>query len=177
MNLDIRACEETETEINNRLGVISKFNTVITRDFRGYLLNDIIVYIDRKAKLYCKNVFETELIEFKLEGNNLIISYDGKEYESLSGGEKQKIDLIIQLAIRDMLCTNTSFSSNILVLDEIFDNLDNIGCQRILDLITKQLYDISSIFIITHHGNELDIPYDNIIQIMKDNNGVTRLCN
>lgn len=177
LNLDIKECEEIETEIDSRLGIISKFNTVITRDFRGYLLNDIIVYINSRAKEYCKDVFGTDLIEFVLDGNNLLISYNNKEYEALSGGERQKVDLIIQFAIRDMLCRHTSFSSNIIVLDEIFDNLDSVGCQRILDLITKKLYDISSIFIISHHGNELNIPYDDIIKITKDNNGVTRLDN
>jgi DNA repair exonuclease SbcCD ATPase subunit len=175
LNLDIKECEEIETEINNRLGIISKFNTVITRDFRGYLLNDIIVYINSRAKEYCKDVFGTDLIDFSLDGNNLLIGYNNKEYEALSGGERQKVDLIIQFAIRDMLCRHTSFSSNIIVMDEIFDNLDDIGCQKILDLITTKLYDISSIFIISHHGNELNIPYDDKIKIIKDNNGVTRL--
>lgn len=165
----------SEEEINNRLGIINKFNTVITRDFRGYLLNDIIVYINRRAKEYCQDVFGTDLLEFTLDGNNLLISYNGKEYEALSGGERQKVDLIIQFAIRDMLCRHTSFSSNILVLDEIFDNLDDKGCQRVLDLITNKLYDISSIFIITHHGNELNVPYDDVIRIEKDNNGITRI--
>ena len=177
LNISIKECEETENEINNRLGIISKFNTVITRDFRGYLLNDIIVYINSRAKEYCKDVFGTDLIEFVLDGNNLLISYNNKEYEALSGGERQKIDLIIQFAIRDMLCRHTSFSSNIIVMDEIFDNLDDIGCQKILDLITTKLYDISSIFIISHHGNELNIPYDDKIKIIKDNDGVTRLDN
>ena len=115
------------------------------------------------------------MIDFYLDGNNLLISYNNKEYEALSGGERQKVDLIIQFAIRDMLCQHTSFSSNIIVLDEIFDNLDDIGCQKILDLITNKLYDISSIFIISHHGNELNIPYDDIIRIVKNNNGVTEI--
>lgn len=174
LNDAIKEYEESETEVNNRLGIISKFNTVITRDFRGYLLNDIIVSINTRAKEYCKDVFGTDLIGFVLDGNNLLISYNNKEYESLSGGERQKVDLIIQFAIRDMLCCHTSFSSNIIVLDEIFDNLDDIGCQKILDLITTKLYDISSIFIISHHGNELNIPYDDIIRIEKDANGITK---
>jgi len=175
--IHINNLQISEEEINNRLGIISKFNTVITRDFRGYLLNDIIVYINSRAKEYCEDVFGTDLIDFSLDGNNLLISYNGKEYEALSGGERQKVDLIIQFAIRDMLCRHTSFSSNIIVMDEIFDNLDDIGCQKIIDLITKKLYDISSIFIISHHGNELNIPYDDVIKIEKDNNGITRLCN
>lgn len=175
--LDNKELDVKENTINERLNIQNKFNTVITRDFRGYLLSDIIVYIDRKAKSYCKEVFGTELIAFTLNGNNLDITYNNKEYEALSGGERQKVDLIIQFAIRDMLCNRASFSSNIIVLDEIFDNLDDIGCQKVLDLITTYLYDISTIFIITHHGNELNIPYDNIIKIQKDNNGITRLCN
>ena len=173
--LDNKELDEKESILNDRLSIQSKFNTAITRDFRGYLLNDIIVYINRKAKEYCKDIFNTELLSFTLEGNNLLISYDGKEYESLSGGERQKVDLIIQFAIRDMLCKHTSFSSNILILDEIFDNLDDVGCQKLLDLITTKLYDISSIFIITHHGNELNIPYDDIIKIEKDNDGISRI--
>ena len=175
LTLDIEKCENSENELNDRVSNISKFNTTVTRDFRGYLLNDIIVYINSRAKEYCKDVFGTDLIDFSLDGNNLLISYNGKEYEALSGGERQKVDLIIQFAIRDMLCRHTSFSSNLIVMDEIFDNLDDIGCQKILDLITNKLYDISSIFIITHHGNELNVPYDDIIRIEKDNNGVTRI--
>lgn len=170
-----RELDEQESVLNDRIAIQNKFNTAITRDFRGYLLNDIIVYINSKAKEYCKDVFGTDLIEFTLDGNNLLISYNNKEYEALSGGERQKVDLIIQFAIRDMLCKHTSFSSNIIVMDEIFDNLDDMGCQKIIDLITTKLYDISSIFIITHHGNELNVPYDNVISIEKDNNGVTRI--
>ena len=175
LNIDIKEYEESEDEINQRLGIINKFNTVITRDFRGYLLNDIIVYINKKAKEYCELVFGTQLIDFTLDGNNLLISYNNKEYEALSGGERQKVDLIIQFAIRDMLCKHTNFSSNLIVLDEIFDNLDDVGCQKILDLITTRLHDISSIFIITHHGVELSIPYDNIIKVEKSSDGISRV--
>lgn len=166
-----------ESVLSDRLGIQNKFNTAISRDFRGYLLNDIIVYINSRAKEYCREMFNTELIEFTLDGNNLLISYNGKEYEALSGGERQKIDLIVQFAIRDMLCKHTGFSSNILVMDEIFDNLDDVGSQKVIDLILSKLCDISSIFIITHHGNELGIPCDNLIKSEKDDTGITRLCN
>ena len=63
----------------------------------------------------------------------------------------------------------------LIVLDEIFDNLDYIGCQRVLDLISNKLNDLDSIFIITHHENELDIPVDKTITIIKDIHGVSKL--
>lgn len=163
-------------EVEARLKTISKFSTAVSRDFRGYLLDDIIVYINSRAKEYCHDVFGTDLIDFCLDGNNLLISYGGKEYEALSGGERQKVDLIVQFSIRDMLCSSTAFSSNIIVLDEIFDNLDAVGCKRVVDTISTRLSDIHSIFIISHHGSELNIPCDNILRVEKDEYGVTRLC-
>lgn len=160
-------------DIENRSQIISKFNTIITRDFRGYLLQSVIEFINNKAKEYAQDIFETDLIEFCLDGNNISISYNNKQYEALSGGERQKVDIIIQFSIRDMLCKYTNFSTNLLALDEIFDNLDDLGSQKIIDLISKKLSDISSVFIISHHGNELNIPCDNEVFVIKDVNGVS----
>ena len=162
-------------DLNSRLTVISKFNTIITRDFRGYLLNNIISYLDAKAKDYCSKVFNTSLLNVYLDGNNISITYDNKFYESLSGGEKQKIDIILQLSLRDTLCNMVNFSSNLLALDEIFDNLDDIGTKQLIDFITSELTDISSVFIISHHSQELNIPYDQEIIICKDANGVSTI--
>lgn len=161
-------------DMGRRLAVINKMNTIITRDFRGYLLQNSIEFIDRKAKEYSKEVFDTDKLDFKLDGNSISISYDGKEYENLSGGEKQKVDLIVQLSLRDMLCKHLNFSSNILVLDELFDNLDSIGCQRVLNLISSKLSDVESIFIVTHH-TDIAIPADKEIVVVKDSNKISKV--
>lgn len=180
LNRSIKEHEDTLLYNNNvmedtkeRLSIINKFNTVLSRDFRGYLLESIVEFINSVAKKYCLDVFETDYIEFKLDGNNIAISYNNKQYESLSGGERQKIDIILQLALRDMLCKYTDFSTNLLVLDEIFDNLDELGCSKIIDLISNKLNDISSIYIISHHGDELNIPSDNELIVVKECNGVS----
>lgn len=161
-----------KNKISAKLDVISKFITVTNRDFRGYLLKNVISYIDKKAKEYCIEVFNTNDIQFMLDGNNIDIRYSNKEYEILSGGEKQKIDMIIQLALRDMLCQFLDFRSNIIALDEIFDNMDIEGCDKVIDLISKKLSDVGSVFIVTHH-QDLNIPNDNIITIIKQENGVS----
>lgn len=153
---------------------INKIETVIKRDFRGCLLKNVIDFIDNRAKKYAQVVFNNNLLEFKQEGNNISISFDNKEYESLSGGEQKKLDVIIQLAIRDMLCHLINFSSNILVCDEIFDALDITGCQKVLDLISSDLEDISSVFIVTHRDN-LCIPCDNEIHVIKDANKISHV--
>lgn len=156
----------------NHINVVSKFKTLITRDFRGYLLSNVINYINIKSKEYSNLIFNTDKTSFELNGNNIDISYDGKMYENLSGGEKQKIDLIVQLSLRDMLCEYLNFSSNILVVDEIFDNLDAHGCDKVVNMITSKLSDIDSVFIITHHMS-LNIPYDKEVIVIKDEQGVS----
>lgn len=156
------------------ISVINKFNSIVTRDFRGYLLKSIIDYIDIKSKEYSQIVFETNKLNFQLDGNNISINYDDKPYEALSGGEKQKVDLIVQFAIRDMLCKYLGFSSNIIVLDEIFDNLDAQGCQNILNLISSKLNDVQSIFIITHHS-DISIPADYEINVVKGADKISRI--
>lgn len=160
--------------IESRLEIIAKFNTAVSRDFRGYLLNNVISYINSKAKEYSKYVFDTDKIDFILDGNSINICYCNKQYENLSGGERQKVDLIIQFSIRDMLCKFLNFSCNVLIVDEIFDNLDSIGCQRVINLISTKLQDISNIFIVTHRA-DLEIPYDREIIVEKDCKGISRI--
>lgn len=161
-------------EFKKHIEVINKMETSIKRDFRGYLLSNIILYINHKCKEYAINIFNNDNVEFKLDGNNISISYNNKEYENLSGGERQKIDLIVQLAIRSMLCTYLNFSCNILILDEITDNLDGVGCQNIINFITNELLDIENIFIISHH-QDIQLPYDNEILVMKNEDGVSEI--
>ena len=158
---------------NSHLEIVNKMSTIANRDFRGFLLTNVIEYISNKAKEYSKYIFGSDSIDFKLEGNNIFIGYCDKSYESLSGGEKQKVDLIVQFSIRDMLSQFLNFTSNILCLDEIFDGLDNFGCQRVIDMVSNRFNDVSSIFIITHHDNELAIPYDEQITLIKNENGVS----
>lgn len=159
-------------DCENRLDVINKFVTIVSRDFRGYLLKSLIEYIDKTAKEYSMCVFDTDKISFSLNGNNIDIGYCGKPYENLSSGERQKVDLIVQFSIRDMLCRYLGFGCNMLVLDEIFDGLDFFGCQKIVELVSTKLPGIDSIFVVTHRA-DLSIPYDRILLVEKNSQGIS----
>lgn len=167
--------ESERDRLKSKVDIESKLYSFATREFRGILLLDIIDFIQKTAEKYCEGVFGNNLIEFALDGNNIDIKYDNKYYESLSGGEKQKIDLIVQFSIREMLQKFIGFSSNIIILDEILDNIDSYGCGKVLDMIQQNLSDIESVYIISHHSDSLAIPYDNELVIEKDANGVSRI--
>lgn len=159
---------QTYIDINQKMSIIVK------RDFRGYLLTNVIDFIATRCSYYAGQVFGNNCLSFKLDGNNVSIAYDNKEYELLSGGEKQKVDVILQLSIRDMLCSYLNFSSNILVLDEITDSLDSVGAQKIFNLISNNLSDVETIFIISHH-TDFEIPYDDEIKIIKGDDKISRI--
>lgn len=164
-----------KTDVEEHLAVVKKMETLIKRDFRGYLLVDIINYIDQKAKEYCQIVFNTKELEVSLNGNALNISYNNKLFDNLSGGEKQRCDIILQLALRDLLQTYLNYTSNILVLDEIFDNLDRQATLKIIDLINYKLKDVETIFIISHYAAELTLPIDSELHVVKNESGISEL--
>ena len=160
--------------IKQKIDIDNKIDIALKRDFRGYLLTNVIDFINSKVNYYCKYFIENGDIKFTQSGNAINVIFNDKDYECLSGGERQKIDIIIQLALRDMMCTFMNFSSNILVLDEITDFMDNQGSNKLINTISSLIQDVSSIFFVTHH-TELNLPYDKIITVIKDKTGISKL--
>ena len=165
----------SKDDYSERLSIIKKMDTLIRRDFRGYLLSNIIAYLDSRAKEYCSTVFGTKELSLSLNGNALDITYCGKIFDGLSGGEKQRVDLILQLAIRDMLTSYLDLSANILVLDEITDFLDKKSCRAVMQLLETKLNSVESVFIISHHAEELELPIDSEIRIIKNADGISEV--
>ena len=165
----------SKEDFDQRLSIIKKMDLLIRRDFRGYLLTNIISYIDTRAKEYCSTVFGTRELSLSLNGNALDITYCGKLFDGLSGGEKQRVDLILQLAIRDLLTSYLGLSANILVLDEVTDFLDKKSCHAVMQLLEKELQTVESVFIISHHAEELELPIDSEIKVVKNEHGISEI--
>lgn len=175
LNNIINLVNISKEDYSSRLAIIKKMDNLIRRDFRGYLLTNVIEYINKKSKEYCETVFGTKDLSLTLNGNALDITYCGKVFDGLSGGEKQRVDLILQLAIRDLLTTYLDLNANILVLDEITDFLDKKSCQAVMNLLEKELQTIESVFIVSHHTEELELPIDSEIKIIKNEDGISEL--
>lgn len=171
----ILAATDNRTDIVERREIIKKMENLIKRDFRGFLLENIIKYLDMKSKDYSELVFGTRELAIVIDGNNLDITYCGKVIDNLSGGERTRVDLILQLAIRDLMCNYFGYSSNILVLDEVTDFLDAKSCDAVMNFISTQLQDIASVFIISHHAEELDLAIDCEIKVVKDENAISTI--
>lgn len=172
---DISGKADAVKDVIDRLTVVKQLETLTKRDFRGYILTDIIAYLDKKAKDFAEIVFGHKDIEIALHGNDLDIEFSGKAFDNLSGGEKTRVDLIIQFAIRDLLITYLNASSNVLVLDEVTDFLDKTSCDAVMRLIETQMRSVESVFIVSHHAEELNIPIDSELRVIKGEDGISRI--
>lgn len=70
------------------------------------------------------------------------------DYNELSGGQKQRIDICMSFALHDLIAHKTDI--NLLVLDEVFENLDRRGVEAVFDLIGVKASTGKAIFVITH---------------------------
>lgn len=175
LTAQMRTAESTREGLIEHQNIVKKMSNIVKRDFRGQLLSNIIIYLDSKAKDFCEIVFGTRELTIELSGNNLDITYLGKAFDGLSGGEKQRVDLILQLAIRDLLIKHLGLEANILVLDEVTDFLDKKSCAAIVRLLESELNTVESVFIISHMADSLELPVDSTITIVKSAEGISEV--
>lgn len=92
---------------------------------------------------------------------------DAFSYSSFSEGEKQKIDLSILFCWREIARMKNSVSTNLLILDEVFDSsLDTNGTEDLLKIL-KNLDTSTNVFVISHKGEILTDRFVNNIRFDK----------
>lgn len=167
--------EKKKLEVQQHVDAISYLKRLLSRDFKGFLLEESIKYLSDRSSYYGDYLFSSgKKIKVSLSGNKILVLLEDRYYENLSGGERQRVDIAVQLALRDLLTTTSGFSCNLLVLDEAFDNLDAQGSESLVRLVTSELSDISSIYIVTHHS-DIPVPYDLSILVIKDKDGISEV--
>jgi DNA repair exonuclease SbcCD ATPase subunit len=90
-------------------------------------------------------------------------------YGSFSEGEKQKINLAILFAWRDIAKMKNSINCNLMILDETFDSsLDTEGSGNLLKILNYVIKD-TNIFVISHRIDELIDKFDRVLEVKKIN--------
>lgn len=90
-------------------------------------------------------------------------------YASFSEGEKLRLDLAILLTWREIAKMKNAMSTNLLIMDEIFDSsMDQTGVDAFIDLIPKM--ENANVFIISHTPGKLYDKFKSILEIEKVSN-------
>lgn len=94
-------------------------------------------------------------------------------YANLSAGERQRVDLALAFAWRQVSRMKNSVNTNLLVLDEILDaSLDSNGSEDALALL-DEVCEGQNVFIISHKGHLCDVVRSRIDLVKV--NGFTRI--
>ena len=95
---------------------------------------------------------------------------DKFSYASFSEGEKQRIDLALVFTWRTIAKMKNSASTNILLLDEVFDSsLDVNGTEFVMNLLNT-IGDDTNVFVISHKGDQLFDKFRSVIRFEKRQN-------
>ena len=148
---------------------------LVTKEFRMYLLESIIAYMNNKLKDYSTKLFSNpqDIIQLEQTDTKINIKLGDAMYESLSGGEKTKVDISLLLAQKSLAQMIGNISSNIIILDEILKYCDTTAEEKIIELVLNELNTIESIYIISH--KEILVGYDKELVVVKDEKGVSGL--
>ena len=94
---------------------------------------------------------------------------DDFSYASFSEGEKQKIDLALLFTWREIAKLKNSASTNLLILDEVFDSsLDDASTDELLKIL-KEFGDNVNLFVISHKGELLLDKFNTTLRFTKVN--------
>ena len=95
---------------------------------------------------------------------------DEFKYESFSEGEKMRIDLALLFTWRSIAKLRNSISTNLLIMDEVFDSsLDTEGTDEFMKIL-QQLTKENNTFIISHKGDQLFDKFENVVKFEKVKN-------
>lgn len=170
--------EETTTKISENEGLHDVANhcvSLISKAFRGYMIQEIIDFMNTRLEQYSRLVFSnvSDTIKLMVDASKLDIYLGDVLYDTLSGGERKKVDIALVLAQRDLSLNISGMQCNLLILDEILENCDATASDAVLNLLSSVANDIDSMFIISH--NDYSIPADSVLTVTKSHDRVASI--
>lgn len=149
---EIKSVKNEEQHYNVAVSHLLKDTGIKTRIIKQYL-----PAINKLVNKYLQSMDFFVHFELDEKFNETIKSRhrDKFSYASFSEGEKQRIDLALLFTWRTIAKMKNSASTNLLILDEVFDSsLDNNGTDYVMQLLNT-IGDQTNVFVISHKGDQL----------------------
>lgn len=170
---ELEACQTRREQLSTEKSVLD-IAQLILKD-SGIKTKIIKQYVPVMNKLINKYLAAMDFfVQFELDENfNETIKSrfrDEFSYASFSEGEKMRIDLALLFTWRAIAKLRNSVSTNLLIMDEVFDSsLDSTGTDEFLKILNT-LVDDANIFIISHKGDQLFDKFHSVIKFEKVKN-------
>ena len=129
VNIDnqIKVYENQYTFDNDLVGTVKNSIQMVTKEFRTYLLQNSLQYLNKLLSTYSSQLFSnsTDIIKIVEDDTKLNIKLGNATYESLSGGERTRVNIALLLAQKSLANIVGNISCNIIILDEILGYCDS----------------------------------------------------
>lgn len=160
-NLVLRKDLETLTEV---LPYYKELTDIFSfKGIRSYLIASDIEFLNKHMREFSTVLFSDMIVQLFPQTNKdgMVTTLDtvalfntGVErlYGKLSGGERRRADICVQLAIREFVRSVYNVNTNLFSLDEIFEGLDEDGIHNVMELVTDVSDVNTTIFMISHRS-------------------------
>jgi DNA repair protein SbcC/Rad50 len=98
---------------------------------------------------------------------NILVLEDGRPKPVISGGEEDLANLVLRLAISQMIAERAGQPFSLLILDEIFGSLDELRRSSVLELLRRLNDRFEQVILITHIESVRDM-LDHVITVRYD---------
>ncbi len=145
-------------------------------DLRTDLNHQLRPELSELASAFLAELTDHRYTELELDDQyNVIVLEDGVPKPVISGGEEDLANLVLRLAISQMIAERAGQSFSLLVLDEVFGSLDDVRRHNVVELLRRLQDRFEQVILITHIESVRD-GMDRVISIEYDEeNGSARV--
>lgn len=172
--------EKELTEIKKKINDLSEDKQVLSAaasllkdgGIKARIIKQYVPVINKLINKYLSAMDFFVQFELDEEFNETIKSRfrDEFSYASFSEGEKMRINLAVLFTWRAVAKLRNSISTNLLIMDEVFDSsLDSNGTEEFLKIIISLTSDTNT-FIISHKTDQLYDKFSKVIKFEKHKN-------
>lgn len=154
---------------------------------KSLLLDTVVPFLTNRASQYLGMLTnDLATIEFQTQTTlgsgetrekfcvNVNYLYGGDSYESVSGGERRRVDLASLFALGDLAASRSLAPIKLRLLDEPFDNLDALGSEQVVQILREIVLPTAGTVLVMTHDDNLKALIENRITVVKKD-GISRI--
>ena len=142
------------TETSNRLMRDRRLHDELDRfytDLRTDLNFELRPELAARASDFLRDLSDGRYADLDLDDQyNVVLMEDARPKHVISGGEEDLANLVLRLAISQMIAERAGQSFSLLVLDEVFGSLDVAKRQNVVELLRRLQDRFEQVILITH---------------------------
>ena len=159
--------QQTLVQLNTHKRLHDELDRAYT-DLRTDLNFQLRPELSELASAFLVEITDGRYSELELDDQyNIIVLEEGLPKPVISGGEEDLANLVLRLAISQMIAERAGQPFSLLILDEIFGSLDELRRSSVLELLRRVQDRFEQVILITHIESVRD-QLDHVIAVRYD---------